>query len=156
MRVKNICLFLFFFYLAEAEADPKFVNVDGLAAAAGQSLLDKELTFLQGSFGILIVISCKYVIWPFLKMFGDRLLRNCEYYFFYFFYIFIYYFFIFIISGKWWNDLVNYFNPPPAAAAAAPPPNLEPLEELLRQQLTMLGQIKLWPNVLPPSNILIN
>ncbi len=103
MRVKNICLFLFIFYLAEAEADPKFVNVDGLAAAAGQALLDKELT-----------------------------------------------------SGKWWNDLVNYFNPPPAAAAAAPPPNLEPLEELLRQQLTMLGQIKLWQNVLPPSNILIN
>jgi hypothetical protein len=44
---------------------------------------------------------------------------------------------------KWWNDVVEYFNPPPAAAAAAPPPNLRPLEELLRQQLTILGEIKL-------------
>jgi hypothetical protein len=95
----------FFFYLAEAEADPKFVNVDGLAAAAGQALLDKELTFLQGSFGILIVISCKYVI-SFLKMFGDRLLRNCEYYFFIFL-IFLFIIFLFLLfqgnGGMTWS-----------------------------------------------------
>jgi hypothetical protein len=48
------------------------------------------------------------------------------------------YFYIFIISGKWWNALVEYVNPPPAAGAA-PPINLE---ELLRQQVTLLGQIK--------------
>jgi len=106
-----------------------------------------DLKFLRSSYGILILIACKYIIWPFLKMFGGRLLRNCEYYFFYFFIFFIFLFiifFIFIISVKWWNDVVEYFNPPPAAAAAAPPPNLRPLEELLRQQLTILGEIKLF------------
>jgi hypothetical protein len=71
-------MFIFyFFYLAEA--DPKFVNVDGLPGAAGQAVLDIDLKFLRSWYGILIVIACKYIIWPFLKMFGGRLLRNCEY-----------------------------------------------------------------------------
>ncbi len=74
------------------------MNIERLAGAAGQAVLDMDLKFLRSSYGILILIACKYIIWPFLKMFGGQLLRNCEYYFFYFFiffYIFIYYFFYF-------------------------------------------------------------
>jgi hypothetical protein len=101
-------------------------------------VLDKELRFLQESFGLLIVIGFKYVIWPFLKTFGGRFMRKCEYGFFNKNKNKNIYFYIFIISGKWWNALVEYVNPPPAAGAA-PPINLE---ELLRQQVTLLGQIK--------------
>jgi hypothetical protein len=90
MRVKNICLFFFFYF---AEVDPKFVNVDGLAGAAGQAVLDIDLKFLRSSYGILIVIAVKYIIWPFIKLLGGRLLRNCKYYFFLFFFIFLFIFF---------------------------------------------------------------
>jgi hypothetical protein len=134
-------MFIYFFYFAEV--DPKFVNVDGLAGAAGQAVLDIDLKFLRSSYGILIVIAVKYIIWPFIKLLGGRLLRNCKYYFFlFFFYFFIFIFFIFIISGRWWNDAVRYFNPPPEAAPPAPPPNLSPLEELLQQQLLVMGEIR--------------
>jgi hypothetical protein len=70
-------------------------------------VLDKELRFLQESFGLLIVIGFKYVIWPFLKTFGGRLMRKCEYGFFNKNKNKNIYFYIFIISGKWWNALVE-------------------------------------------------
>jgi hypothetical protein len=117
-------MFIYFFYFAEV--DPKFVNVDGLAGAAGQAVLDIDLKFLRSSYGILIVIAVKYIIWPFIKLLGGRLLRNCKYYFFlFFFYFFIFIFFIFIISGRWWNDAVRYFNPPSRSSSSSSSTQLE-------------------------------
>ncbi len=65
-------MFIYFFYLV----DPKFIDVDGLAEEVGKIVLDKELKFLRGTFGIRIVI------WPLLKKYGGRLIRKCKYDFF--------------------------------------------------------------------------
>ncbi len=56
--------------------------MDGLAEEVGKIVLDKELKFLQGTFGICIVIGFKYVIWPLLKKYGGRKMRKCKYDFF--------------------------------------------------------------------------
>jgi hypothetical protein len=112
--------------------------VDGLAEEVGKIVLGKKLKFLQGTFGICIVIGFKYVIWPFWKNMGVDSCVNVSMIFLNKNKYLNIYFHVFIISRKWWNALVEYVNPPPAAGAA-PPINLE---ELLRQQVTLLGQIK--------------
>jgi hypothetical protein len=56
--------------------------VDGLAEEVGKIVLGKKLKFLQGTFGICIVIGFKYVIWPFWKKYGGRLMPKFKYDFF--------------------------------------------------------------------------
>jgi hypothetical protein len=57
-------MFMVFFYLGE----PRWVaiDVDGFAAEVGDIVLEKELPFLQGTFGLLFVIVAKYWILPLL------------------------------------------------------------------------------------------
>jgi hypothetical protein len=55
------------------------VDVDGFAAEVGNIVLKKELPFLQGSFGLLLMLVIKYWIWPFSKYLWGRLKLKCKY-----------------------------------------------------------------------------
>lgn len=61
---------------AARPVDPRFIDFDGLAAHVGGIVLEKELPFLQGSFGVVLIIGARFFTWPILKKYGWPLMRK--------------------------------------------------------------------------------
>jgi hypothetical protein len=77
-KMKDAMLLGLFFCLpitAARPVDPRFFDIDGLAAQVG-GIMEKELTFLQGSFGVVLMIGTRFFIWPIFKKYGWPLMRK--------------------------------------------------------------------------------
>ncbi len=56
-------------------------DIDGFAAEVSAIVLNKELPWMEGTFGLVLMAVAKYWGWPFLKYLWEKVKLKCKYQF---------------------------------------------------------------------------
>ncbi len=56
------------------------VDIDGLAANLSAIVLENQLPWMEGTFGLVLIAVAKYLVWPIVKKYvWEKLVLKCKY-----------------------------------------------------------------------------